>query len=998
MDFGLRNIAITLAFPSSPTIMIGTTISHYRVLEKLGAGGMGVVYKAQDVRLGRFVALKFLPEDFVDDPQVRDRFQREAQAASALNHPNICTLYDIGEADGRVFMAMEFLDGVTLKDLVLIAPLQLNRLLDIAIQVLDGLEAAHAQGIIHRDVKPANIFVPTHGRIKILDFGVAKITATSFARMPTGWEETVATHGGSPVTSGGWALGTMPYMSPEQAMGKPMDHRSDLFSFGVTLYEMATGQMPFKGDTTAVLFLAIVQETPIPAMELNENVPAELQRIVDKCLEKDRDLRYQHASEIRDDLQQLVQGSQPSGGRRTGALQPSVADITTTKSGAAVLAVPDPQQASGSTSPLTSRRQLWKISALVAVLVVALVVIGVLYWRSHKPAALTDKDKVVLADFANNTGDAVFDDTLKMALTVALNQSPFLDVLSENKVNANLKLMTLPAGAKLTPEVARDLCQRAGGKAYIAPSIASLGSEYVIGLKAVNCRDGASLAQELATAAGKEQVLGALGQATTKLRGELGESLGTIQQFNVPLEDATTRSLDALTAYSLGIQAVSSQGDRAAIAYFKQAIDLDPNFAIAYASLGTAYANLRESELAKQNYQKAYDLRSRVSAREQYAISAYYYNDVTGEVEKSNETYQLYAKAYPRLWAPRNNLGGNYAALGQWPNALAEVIEAARLDPDSGIAMGALVEYYCRSGRYEDAKAAYQQAISRGLDYSDLHYYRYAVAFGEGDTAEMQRQADWAAGKPGREDVLLSAQSDTEAFSGHLQEARDLSRRASESAHSAGEDETAAKRQLNAAIREAEFGSSAEARSQVASALRLSSSRSTRVLAAVALARAGDADEAEKIADELARQNPLNTKLNVYWLPTIRAAIELERHNPAKALDILKDAAPYELGVPGPQPELGALLYPVYLRGYALLALHQGAAAKAEFQKYLDHKGLTMNSVLAGLAPLGLARAEAAQGTPDTRASYQNFLALWKGADPDVPIYQQAQAEYAKSK
>jgi pentatricopeptide repeat protein len=980
--------------------MVGTTISHYRVLEKVGAGGMGVVYKAQDTRLGRFVALKFLPEDFAHAPQVRDRFRREAQAASALNHPNICTVYDIGEVDGQVFMAMEFLDGTTLKDLVVATQLELDRLLHITTQVLDGLEAAHAQGIIHRDIKPANIFVTVHGRIKILDFGVAKITA-SRAALPADWEETLALEGPQYATTGGWALGTMPYMSPEQALGKGMDARSDLFSFGVTLYEMATGQMPFQGDTTGVLFLAIVQQTPVPATALNETLPAELQRIIDKCLEKEPDFRYQHASEVRTDLKALTDHLQSSKLPVPAARDSSRSQAPSEAQLPPLAAASSPARQSLRTidaKSSASAGRTWNLWTALAALVVAVAVSGILYWQSHKKVVLTDKDTIVLADVANNTNDAVFDQTLKLALLVALNQSPFLDVLSENKVAATLKLMTRPADTKLTPDIARDLCQRAGGKAYIAPSIASLGSEYVIGLKAMKCEDGSSLAQELATASKKEDVLDALGQASTKLRGKLGETLASVQNFDVPLAEATTSSLDALTAFSQGRRALGSEGEKAAIPYFKRATELDPNFALAYASMGTAHANLREAELAKLNYQKAYELRNRASAREQYVISAYYYNDVTGDLEKSNETYRLYAKAYPRAWVPHNNLGQNYGALGQWPNALAEVLEAARLSPDSGIALGALVEYYCRSNRYHEAKETYQQAVSRGLDYSDLHYYRYAVAFIEGDAAEMKRQADWAAGKPGREDVMLSTQSDSEAFFGRLQRARDLSRQATNSALNAGENETAAKRQLNEAIREVEFGELNEARAKVSSALHLSSSRSTNVLAAVVLARAGDTEQAEKIADKLHEENPQNTKLNVYWLPVIRAAIELNRGNPAKAVDILKDAAPYELGVPGPQPELGAMLYPVYLRGYAFLALHQGDAAKSEFKKYLEHKGLTMNSVSAALARLGLARADALNGTAQARKSYEEFLSLWKDADPDVPIYREARAEYARLK
>jgi serine/threonine protein kinase/tetratricopeptide (TPR) repeat protein len=976
--------------------MIGTTISHYRVLEKLGAGGMGVVYKAQDVRLGRFVALKFLPDDFADNQQLRERFQREARAASALNHPNICTIYDIGEVDARVFMAMEFLDGVTLKDLVPARPLELDRMVEIAAQVLDGLEAAHAQNMIHRDIKPANIFVTSNGRAKILDFGLAKINAPSRLKVGAGATETIAS--GEYMTTGGGALGTMPYMSPEQVLGKPMDARSDLFSFGVTLYEMATGKMPFQGDTTGVLFLSIVQNVPVPPMQLNPGIPDELQRILEKCLEKDPELRYQHASDIRSDLMHLGRDSRTSLSGVSAVIAAPVADVPAKKSSVPSPVVAPPQRPTSEIAVASVPRTHWKIWAFLLVVVAALAAGGVLYWRSRSQVALTDKDPVVLADFANTTGDAVFDDPLKTALMVDLSQSPFLNVLSDSKVAATLKLMIQPSGTRLTPEVARDVCQRAGGKAYISGSIAGLGTEYILGLKAVNCQDGNTLAQQLVTAPTKEKVLGALDQATSKLRTQLGESLASVQRFDVPLDEATTSSLEALTAYSLGRRAISTEGEKSAIPYFKRAIELDPDFALAYAALGTAYANLRESDLAKENYQKAYDLRSRVSAREQFAISAYYYTEVTGELDKADQTYELYAKAYPRNWVPHNNLGGNYSALGRWDDALTEVREAVRIDPDSGIALGELIEYDCRLGNFEEAKATYQQAVSRRLDYSDLHYYRYEVAFLEGDSAEMRRQWEWAAGKPGREDVLLSTQTDTEAYSGHLTKARDLSRRAAESAHNAGENETAAKRELNDAIREVEFGYPKQARDEVAAALHLSSTRSTRVLAAAVLGRAGDIAQAQKLADELQKQNPLYTKIVGYWLPTIRASIELSRHNPAKAVEILEEAAPYELGVPGPQPELGALFYPVYLRGQAYLELHQGSAAAAEFQKFVDHKDMTMNSVLAGLAPLGLARAYAMQGdSAKAHAAYENFFANWKDADTDIPILKQARAEYMKT-
>jgi len=630
-----------------------------------------------------------------------------------------------------------------------------------------------------------------------------------------------------------------------------------------------------------------------------------------------------------------------------------------------------------------------------AVVVVALGTTEGLYLRAHRPVKLTDKDTIVLADFSNSTGDPVFDDTLKQALAIDLQQSPFLSVLPDRKVRDTLKLMGRSPEERLNPQAAQELCQRTGSQAVLTGSIASLSGEFVIGLNAANCQTGDSIDRQQMQAAKKEEVLDALDRLATTLRERLGESLSTIQKYDTPLAQATTPSLEALKAYSLGLKTMTEKGDAAAIPLFKHAIELDPNFALDYASLGTAYGNLRESELAKENYQKAYDLRGRVDVREEYAISAYYYNDVTGELEKANQTYELYEQAYPRNWVPHNNRGDNFASLGQWDKALPEMLEANRLNPDSGIPYGNLVGCYCRLNRFDEAKATYQRALARNLDYPDLHYFRYGIAFLEGDAAEMQRQIDWAAGKPGLEDVLLSYQSDTEAFAGHLEKARAFSQRAVDSAHRAGENETAAKRELNEALREAEFGNAAQARSETAAALALASTRSSRILAAASLARTGDWAGAQKLADELEKQNPLNTKIIGYWLPTIRAAIEISRKNPAKSIEVLQAAAPYELGVAGPQPEIGALLYPVYLRGQAYLLLHQGAAAAAEFQKFLDHRTIAINCPLGVLARLGLARAYALQGeAAKARAAYQEFLTLWKGADSDIPVLKQAKAEY----
>ena len=987
--------AKSLAGSEPEGLVDGQAVSHYRVIRALGAGGMGEVYLAEDTRLRRRVALKLLPASFTDETQRVRRFELEARAASALNHPNVCTIHEVGEAeDGRRYIVMEYVEGVTLRRHMEGRRIGVTEVLDVAIQIASGLAAAHAVGVVHRDVKPENVMLRPDGIVKVLDFGLAKLTEKQPAAdsaMPT--QPRVRTETGV-------VMGTAGYMSPEQARGFEVDGRTDVWSLGVVLYEMAAGRAPFEGATNSDVISNILQKEPTALTQLSDEANARLNEIVTKALTKDREERYQSAKDLFVDLKSLkqhldveaeIERTAPpelrstKGGAQHGGEHQAVAAANGSAAHAATAEGARPT--SSAEYIITEIKRHKKGALLIAALTAIAVVASILFIHLRGARALTEKDTILLTDFFNTTGEPVFEGTLKQALAVQLGQSPFLNIFSEDRVREALRFMGRSPDERLTRDVGRELCQRQGLKAMLAGSIARLGNHYVITLEAVDAQTGDAIAREQVEAESKEQVLRALGEAATKLREQLGESLPSIQKFGAPIEQATTSSLEAFKAYSLGVEQHLKGKYLEAIPLYKRATELDPDFALAYARLAAVYFNSRQWGLAPEASQKAYDLRDRVSERERLFIAANYYDQVTREVEKKIETLELWKRTYPRDFVPHNNLALQYNNLGQYEKAVEEAREAIALNPNAAPPYSNLATAFVGLNRFDEAKEVIERALAQKVETMYMRRNLYLIAFVRDDVAAMRQQIEWADGKP-EEYAAESWQAETAAFSGQLRKAKEFFSRAAQLAQRRDLEEVAAEITAWGVASDALFGNCKQAKGQTAKALAVMQNQFARCIAADALATCVEFSQTQALTDEMLKRYPKDTLLNKGFLPLIQARAEMHQGNAARAIQLLETTRPYE----------AALLFrSAYLRGQAYLNQQKGAEAAVEFQKILDHRGWQPSSPLYPLAHLGLARAAVLTGdTARARRAYQDFFALWKDADTDIPDLQEARQEYEK--